>query len=163
MKRFSILMMAILIASVSFSQASTPANFSGTWAKQSTEEVEGPQYANALADKYVVTQTKDSLIIESYTGENSGGKQAFAINGGKTIVNSVASKRKYTWWLSWSADKKTVFLATAFSRENEPDNLDLTRVETWSLSEDGKTLNVKKKSQETQSETWATNGVYSKQ
>ena len=162
--RFTLIVAIITIMSAAtFSQQT---NFSGTWVIREKQHVTGPEYINAMAKQIKVEQAKDSLIIETVTdggeGKDVTSRQSYALNGKPSFATSTISKRKYTKTLAWSPDKKVLTITTVFSMPENEKETDLTRVETWTLSADGKHLNVDKKSIETRSETWEVKGAFEK-
>lgn len=136
--------------------AKAQTNFSGTWKLKETEYVTGPHYSNAMAEQLKVTQKADSLILESGTS-----RSAIAFNGDPTISTSASTKRKSTRSLAWSADKKSLVMTTAISLPDNPNEVDLTRVDTWTMEKG--TLTINRKSIETRSETWEAKGTYIKE
>lgn len=161
--------MTIRLLSIAFFMQTTAAfaqsDLAGTWALQNKEHVSGPQYANALPSQITVNKQADSLIIESINigadGQKVSSKRVLPIDG-KSVIGMSSMNQKTIKSLKWAADKKGLILSTTFYRLDNPTEIDFTRIETWSLSPDGKQLNIDKKSEETQSETWETKGVYSK-
>jgi len=151
---------ALIISYCSFSQV----DFTGSWALISKQHISGPKYGNALPTKMKITQAKDSLIFESTNmgadGKETTSRLSIAMNGMQSVSTSAVSKRKYTRWLAWSEDKKTLILTTIFSMPEKENETDFTRVESWSLSADGKELIINKKSIETRFETWEVKGVF---
>lgn len=150
----NLLFLSMFLISVA---AGAQTNFSGSYSKISIESLAGPKYGNALPETYTIQQTGDSLIIIGATSRSS-----YAMNGGKTSGTSATSNRKFVRSLSWSADKKSVTLTNVIYVEGDPNTVDLTRVNTWTLSEDGKQLLVDLQSIETRSENWHVKGVFSK-
>lgn len=161
LKRISVLGGFMLIAASGFAQT----DFSGNWGLKEKAHVEGPEYANALPSVLKVQQRADSLVIESTSiGADSKDvitRQAVPINGKQSSITSSNSKRKLVRSLAWSVDKKSLTLTTVFYVPENDNEVDFTRVEIWSLV-NGQ-LEVKKRSVETRSETWAVNGVFVKQ
>lgn len=155
--------MAILFT---YSISSAQNNVLGTWILQSKDHIFGPEYANALPKQMRINQQADSLILESINiggnGQDVNSRQAVPMNGQPLTMTSLATKRKYIKSLQWSADKKSLVLTIVIYIPSNPDVVDFTRVETWSLSPDGKQLNISKKSIETRSETWEAKGVFIK-
>lgn len=139
-------------------------NVSGTWTLQSKQHVLGPQYANALPKQINISQQADSLIIETINiggnGQDVSSRQAVAMDGKPATTTGATSKRKLVKSLKWNADKKGLVLTIVFYVPDNPSEVDFTRVETWSLSPDGKQLNIQKRSVETRSETWEVKGMY---
>jgi PAB1-binding protein PBP1 len=128
-------------------------NFSGVWALKSKEHINGPQYSNALTEEITVKQTADSI---------STGKRSVAMNGKPTSSKDQESNRKIVRSLAWSADKKTATFTTAIYAVGNENEVELTRVDTWALSPDGKELTIQRKSIETKSENWEAKGSYQK-
>lgn len=93
----------------------------------------------------------DSIII---------GQTGVALNGSPTTGHT--GDRKFTKTVSWSGDKKTVTFTTAIYSVGSDSEVELTRVDTWELSPDGKQLFVNRKSIETKSENWEAKAVYEK-
>ncbi len=137
------------------------------WIQQSKEHVTGPEYGNAVQTQMTVLQNKDSVVINSLNpgadGKDVAGHVSFAINGKPSSISNPTSKRKYTRSLAWSADKKSLITTIVFSMPDNENEVDFTRIETWTLSPDGKQLRLNKKSVETRSETWELNAVFVKQ
>lgn len=156
------LLFLLCLANSTFAQI----NFSGTWDLQNKQHILGPEYSNALASKLTITQQADSLIIETVgvgaEGQEVKSRQSVSMDGKMQVATSAASNRQYAKSLKWSADKKNLVITTIFYMENNPSEVDFTRVETWSLSPDGQQLNIDKRSIETRSETWQVKGVYAK-
>lgn len=156
------LVIGLLLHATAFAQN----NVSGTWTLQSKQHVLGPEYANALAKQIIINQQTDSLIIETISvgaeGQELSNKQVVALDGKPLTTTSATSGRKLVRSLKWNTDKKGLVLTTVFYVAGNPNEVDFTRVETWSLSPDGKQLNIQKRSVETRSETWEVKGVYEK-
>jgi hypothetical protein len=155
-----------LIAVASFGiTINAQTNFTGSWSLKEKKHITGPEYGNALPSKLKVEQKTDSVIIESTNMGNEGkettSRQAIAMNGKTQTINSATSKRKYVRSLAWSADKKSLILTTLFYIPENENEIDFTRIETWTLA-DGN-LSINKKSVETRSETWEVNGIFEKQ
>ncbi|MDF2192597.1 hypothetical protein [Paraflavitalea sp. CAU 1676] len=156
------LLLLLLCSSAAVAQT----NFSGTWNLQNKQHVLGPEYGNALASAITFQQQTDSLIIESVSvgaeGQEVKSRSAVSMDGKSLTALSKNSNRKYIKSLKWSADKKSLVITTVFYVEDNPNEVDLTRVEILSLSPDGKQLNLEKKSIETRSENWEVKGTYAK-
>ncbi len=153
MKRIYVAVAAMLIGGSAFAQT----NFSGTWKLTSKEHVEGPTYGNAVSEQLSIDQRSDTFYI------GSAAKTAYAQNGAEIISNDANTKRKSVRSLSWSADKKVLTLKSVIYVPDSATEIDLTRVTTYSLSADGKTLNLDRQSIETRSENWRVKAVYEKQ
>lgn len=138
-------------------------NLSGTWTLQNKQHIAGPQYANSLPKQVSIHQQADSLVIET-TSIGSGGKdvtnrQAVPMDGKPVTIDKT---RKLVKSLKWMNNKKGFVLTTIYYRTEDPKAVDFTREEDWQLSQDGKQLNIDKKSIETRSEDWQVKGKYEK-
>lgn len=157
--RLLIFSMALgFFANVSMAQV----NFSGSWSLKQKEYVSGPQYVNALPDKLVIEQEKDSLIVETIYIEDDGtesrNRLSIPMNGKAISKFSTSLERKFTRQLQWSEDKNELTITTQISLAGNENEIDLTRVETWRM--DGGRLLVEIKSLETTSENWEVKGFF---
>lgn len=135
----------------------------GIWVLQKKEHVTGPDYANAIPKQVKLHIVSDSLIMESlYEDEGNAvsNRQALVMSG--QPVSNVGSRtnRKYSKSLKWNAGKTGYVLTIVIHLPGNPNEVDFTRVETWNLSPDNKNLTLNKRSIETRSENWETNGMY---
>lgn len=157
------LVIGILLQATAFGQN----NLWGTWVLQSKQHVSGPEYVNALARQITLRQEADSLIIQMINidgnGQEISSRQTVAMNGQPVTTVSTKSNRKLVKSLNWSSNKKDLIITTVFYVPDNPGEVDFTRVETLSLSPDGRQLNIYKKSVETRSENWEVKGVYDKE
>lgn len=149
MRKVTVLFVAILLSATLFGQS----NFSGVWVLKTKEHINGPQYANALAEELTVNQSADSFAV---------GKRTVAMNGKTSSVVDKESNRKSVKSVAWSADKKTATFTTAIYAVGNENEVELTRVDAWTLSPDGKQLTIQRKSIETKSENWEVKGIYEK-
>jgi len=149
MRKVTVLLVATLLSATIFGQS----NFSGVWVLKTKEHVNGPQYSNALTEEITVKQSADSITV---------GKRTIAMNGKTSSIVDKESNRKSIKSVAWSADKKTATFTTAIYAVGNENEVELTRVDTWTLSPDGKQLNIQRKSIETKSENWEVKGVYEK-
>lgn len=143
------------------------ANFSGTWVLKARQPIAGPTYANAVPAKMKVQQRSDSLIIESPRTGTDGReiiiRSSLPMNGKPVDFIDSASKRKIVKSLVWSADKRTLTLTAVIYRPENENEIDFTRVESYSLFPNGRSLYLDKKSIETQSETWQVKAEFEKE
>jgi hypothetical protein len=133
---------------------SAQTNFSGTWKLKGKEYINGPKYSNALAEELMVKQTKDSITV---------GKTSVAMNGKGTTIMNKEQNRQSVKSVNWSADKKTATFTTVIYAPGSSSEVELTRVDSWILSADGKEMTVNRKSIEKKSESWEVKGTYEKQ
>ncbi|MBO9573673.1 MAG: hypothetical protein J7497_15910, partial [Chitinophagaceae bacterium] len=93
MLRITFLTLNILLTSILFSQT----NFSGSWKLEEKESIAGPDFANSISAKLVISQKKDSMIIESTTQGESGyttTRSSFAMDGKTVSKFSAKADRK---------------------------------------------------------------------
>ncbi|WP_276485749.1 hypothetical protein [Paraflavitalea pollutisoli] len=135
----------------------------GTWVMKTKEVVTGPDYENGIPTQVSFKQEGDSLIIESVFIENNAevnNRQAVLMNGQPATKTGAASGRKYVRSIKWNADKKGLVFTTVIYVPENPTEVDLTRIETITVSPDGKELTLNKKSVETKAENWESKAVY---
>ncbi|MBO9573376.1 MAG: hypothetical protein J7497_14385, partial [Chitinophagaceae bacterium] len=75
---------------------------------------------------------------------------------------STASSKKYIKSLEWNTDKTELVITTIFYSDDNFKEIEFTRIDTLSLSADGKKLSFGRKSVETKRESWEMKGVYVK-
>lgn len=156
------LVAALLVSGYTYAQSP----IEGTWSLQNKEYLLGPEYGNALARQVTLKQQADSLVIETVSagaeGQDVNNRSAVGMDGKQVSGVSNRSQRKYTKSIKWNPDKKGFIMTTVIYLADNPTEVDFTRVETWSLSPDGKQLKIHKKSLETRSETWEAEGTYTR-
>ncbi len=96
-------------------------------------------------------------------GEEETSPFSVAMNGQTSSVTSQGDGRKFEWNLKWSTDKKSLTITMLIYKAGNSNEVELTRVETWSLLPGGKELVVDRKSIETVSEDWEVKGIFTKQ
>lgn len=139
-------------------------NFSGTWAQKNKEFISGPQYANAVPEQIKLTPKKDSLTFEviNVAQNNSFDTTYYTLSTkGGTFSGISKNKRKYTKKLTLSADKKTIIIVSVYKTPESDTEVEYTRTETFSLSDDGK-LTINRKSDEKGDKSWEAKGTYEK-
>jgi len=149
MSKMTVLAIAILLSASAFGQT----DFSGVWVLKTKDYISGPKYGNALSEEITVKQTADSITT---------GKRTVSMNGKTSSTIDKDMNRKLVKSVAWSADKKTATFTTVFYAVGNENEVELTRVDTWTLSPDGKQLSIQRKSIETKSENWEAKGVYEK-
>lgn len=138
--------------------------FSGNWKTKTLTHISGPKYGNAIQSSMQVSVSSDSIIIETVTpgggGKTTTGRQVYSLDGKAFTSTSATSKRKYIKTYALSVDKNTMTLTTVFYVPEKDNEIDFTRVETWTI-ENGQLI-LNKKSIETRSETWEVKAVFEK-
>jgi hypothetical protein len=152
---------AILIAVLTLVVFATPlyaqTDFTGTWTLKDKQHIAGPEYSNGVPAAFVVEQNKDSIVIV-YTEGNS--RVTFSQNGKVSASVSTQSGRNIKRSLKWSDDKKSVTFTSEIYKVGNDREIELTRIDKWSLSPDRKQLSLHRKSVETITESWEVKGVY---
>lgn len=142
-------------------------NFSGEYKFTTREHVKGPEYGNAVPTSIAIEQKKDSLIIAhgSMGEDNKETKNriAFASNEKPASTVSKSSGRKVVRTVKWSADKKSFATTSDIYKEGNENEIELTRIDEYKLSPDGKQLLFHRRSVETITESWEENATYDKQ
>ncbi|SMC44082.1 hypothetical protein [Pedobacter africanus] len=126
-------------------------NFTGSWKLKQILQVAGPEYSNAMAEALVIKQTADSVWT---------GKRGLAMNGTKLVFFG-DENRKMVKSFSWAADKKSFKVTTVIYMPGNDKEIDLTREDTYSMV--GVELVLQRKSIESNSESWETKGIYTKE
>jgi len=146
------------MSSFTFSQT----NFSGIWVLKTKQQLTGPEYLNALPTKIIVTQQKDSIVIESTTigpdGTEATIKQVIAIDGKPYYSTTQSSRRKYVRTFQWVKSNNSFLIKTVYYLPDNDNEIDFTRLDTWLLKEGE--LMIDRRSVETNSETWETVGIF---
>jgi hypothetical protein len=153
----------VILTSKSFAQTS----FSGQYKFAAREHVKGPEYGNGVPTSVTIEQTKDSVVM--YHGSMDDNNQetknriAFASNGKPVSTVSKTSGRKLVRSLKWSDDKKTFTTTTDIYKEGADNEIELTRIDDYTLSPDAKHLLLHRRSVETITESWEDNATYDRQ
>ncbi|SHL96545.1 hypothetical protein [Mucilaginibacter sp. OK098] len=140
MKRifFLTILCSVLLRPAIFAQSKT-ADFSGSWTLATDKSSFGKLPAVVAVQQMTVTQNANKLTIISVNGENKNtyintldNQPANIITGaGAKIISSVQSN-----------GEKGLQRSLQASVPNEYDKIQYTRVETWTLGADGKTLSM---------------------
>jgi hypothetical protein len=163
MKKYLLALLAIvLVANITKAQ---PTNFSGTWTNPNLEMISGIQYANAVPKQITVTQTKDSIKLETVSAGNDGdvtSTQTIALNGKQVTRVGKTSKRTIQTSATWSNNGKTLTFITTISYADKPKEAEYKNTEVWELTADG-TLIITKTSDATVTDDWTIKAEYSKE
>lgn len=150
---------------LSFTFAPVRSNFSGQWKLNESKSNFG-DFGARLAAKAIKVEQKDDAVTISKTSTNRQGEEVTRTEtltfDGKEVESTGGfgnSKRKST--AKWSDDKTLVINYTlTFERDGQTNEIKGT--ETWTVSDDGKTLSLKTDSSSPQGE-FSTTAVYDKQ
>lgn len=141
MKRYRSLLTLFLILTSSIAYSQNAANFSGTWAQDTTKSDE---FYKAFDVTYTITQTPQAITVkQTYaikgSTESVVRNYSFTLDGKVKLIKTENGTENNT--AKWSADKKT--LTTRSTIKYGPDDVGLT--ETYSLSANGLVLTAVKK------------------
>jgi hypothetical protein len=146
----SIALLIVLLFAVSFLfAAGEKANFAGTWTlnEEKTNLGEGGRWM--LTTKMIVTQEENKMtlerVIKRRSGEESTVTEVLTLDG-KECQNNLENRQK-TSTAVWSADGKNLTVSSKTVFEREGNKMEMTSVEIWKYSDDGKTLLVDSTSQ----------------
>lgn len=153
MKKLNILRYGSLIGLffLSFSGVFAQADFSGSWAfNQSKSKLGGgtdgpgggpggPMAATAL----VVAQDTKLLTVDQTMAGRDG--EEIKMSGkynldGTESTNTFFMDMQRKSTLTWSADKKSITIASTMVMDRGGETREMKETETWSISDDGKTL-----------------------
>lgn len=155
----NVLILLVLSLMIFTYKGQAQTNFSATWNIREKTHISGPEYANAAPAAFTVEQGRDSIII-IYPENNT--RISFSQNGKPSTSTGTQSGRKVIRNLKWSDDKKSVtFTSDIYSTGNE-NKIELTRIDNWKLSDDGKQLIFHRRSVETITESWEVSALYDK-
>jgi hypothetical protein len=123
--------------------AGTP-DFSGTWTRNEEKSVFGEFGGGMVPLKLTVAQTADSLSIERLTRRPTGEERTIldklTLDGKECTFGP--PDRPRTASAKWSEDAKSLVISTKRIFERDGNRMEFTSVETWKLSDDGKTLTL---------------------
>lgn len=149
---------------LAFSVKSDHANFSGEW-KLNESKSELGQFGR-FAIRVIKTEQKDDAITISRTFTNFNGEDMTTSEtltyDGKESETTIfeTSKKKAT--AKWSDDGKTLTIDYTLLLDFNGQTNEIKGTETWTLSEDGKSLTVQNNSSSPQGD-FSTKAVYDKQ
>lgn len=168
---FSKRLLAFLIvpALFSFTGVSYKASFSGNWSLNESKSDLGEFGGRFAARKIKVDQAADAITIAKTTPGFNGGEDVTRTEtltfDGKTVETTITggfgtSKRKST--LKWSEDELSFVITYTIAFEGNDGPIEIKGTETWTLSDEGKTLTSLTNSSSPQGE-FSVKAVYDKQ
>ena len=140
-------------------------DFTGTWKLNENKSELGQFGGRGVPSKIVIDQRADVISFTktamNFQGEESTSTEAMTFDG-KESESMVfgTSKKKST--LKWAADGKDMVISSNIAFDMNGQTFDISSVENWSLSADGKTITVSSKINTPQGEI-ATKSVFDKQ
>lgn len=120
-------------------------NFSGIWILnlQKSEFEKAP--VHTALKQMNVDQEESSITIEAFnikeSGETISSKATYTFDG-KNLEKIMSDKRKMKANIQWTEDLQTIKKSSSYSFINNQEEEEYNAVETWNLSDSGKTLIV---------------------
>jgi hypothetical protein len=140
-------------------------DFSGTWKLNENKSELGQFGARGVPSKIVIEQKADGISLTktatSFQGEESTGTELLSFDGKESESLFLGTSKKKSA-LKWLADGKEMVISSNIAFEMQGQTIDISSVENWSLSADGKTISVSSKINTPQGEI-ATKSVFDKQ
>jgi hypothetical protein len=149
---------------LAFKTAADRSNFSGTWKLNSSKSEMG-NFGRFAAHTVKADQKDDAITIAKTSPSFNGGDdvtvtETLSYDGKETETTVFGnSKRKST--ARWSDDGKTFTISYTLMLDFNGQTNEIKGTETWTLSDDGKTLTVQNHSTSSQGER-STKAVYEK-
>jgi hypothetical protein len=165
----SLLAFAIAALLLSFTRFADKANYAGNWSLNESKSVLGDVGGRFIARKIKVNQEDDAITIAKTAPSRDGGQDETRIEtltfDGKTVETTATrgsgtSKRKSV--IKWSADGQSFVITYAVVFEGNNGPVEINGTETWTLSNEGKTLTSQVHSTSPQGE-FSVTAVYDKQ
>jgi hypothetical protein len=123
--------------------AQNSVNFSGTWAFNESKSKLGDSPFRMNATTLVVKHDGNILTDERTQAGFDGGEMKTTQNltlDGKVCENTGMMDSKSKSIVTWSADKKSITIATTMTFDMGGDSREMKTSETWKLGDDNKTL-----------------------
>jgi hypothetical protein len=134
------LFVIIILLFSSFSNAQTPANFSGVWIQDS---IKSDDFYKSFDVKYIITQNLQTFTVKQIftikgSTENVTNDYSFTLDGKATTMKKETGLEKNL--ANWSANKKSLTTRSTITYGKE----DVGFTETYSISDNGLVLTAVK-------------------
>lgn len=134
------LLFFVLISVSLFAQT----NFAGSWALNESKSNFGDSQFRMAASSMTVTQDAKTLTVESTRQGRDGAEMKvsakYNLDGSVSENPMFNSSRKST--VTWSADKKSMTIASTMTFERDGESREMKSSETWKLADGGKGLTI---------------------
>jgi hypothetical protein len=137
------------------------ADFSGKWVLNVTKSEFGDIPLYAAVKQFDIKQNNDSIFIKKITIDENNHEKETTENisfNSQPSIQILDNKRTKKSAAQWSSNGQVLTIANNYSLPGEPEKIDYSFLQTWSLTEDGKELNVNLKSP-----TYSIKAIYDKQ
>jgi len=136
-----IIVLSLLLSAATYAQS---ANFSGSWAYNESKSKLGEGGFRMISQKLTITQNENSFSLEkSFTGQDGTERKStetYTLDG-KESVNPVFNTSKKSI-ATWSADKKSLTVASEMTLEMNGDKMEIKTTEIYSLNDAEKSLSL---------------------
>lgn len=134
-------------------------DFSGVWAFNESKSNLGDDNRRRGDSKLTVKQEDNLLTVDrvrqNRQGEEVTTNEKFTLDG-KESKNMGPRDREIITIVNWTADKKGLIFKSTRSFERQGETFEIKSEQTWSLSDDGKTLTIESTSTSPRGERKAT-------
>jgi hypothetical protein len=144
-----------MLSAATFAQST---NFSGSWAYNESKSKVGEGGMRMITQKISVTQDDKTIKLDKSSmgqdGTERTSTETYTLDG-KESVNPIYNTSKKSV-ATWSADKKSLTVASSMVFEMNGDKNEIKINEVYSLTEGGKTLSIDSQSTSSMGERKAT-------
>jgi hypothetical protein len=141
LKSVLFMVLSLLLSAATYAQS---ANFSGSWAYNESKSKLGEGGFRMISQKLTITQNENSFTLErSFTGQDGTERKSnetYTLDG-KESVNPVFNTSKKSI-ATWSADKKSLTVASVMVLEMNGDKMEIKTTEIYSLNDANKSLSL---------------------
>jgi hypothetical protein len=135
------MVLSLLLSAATYAQN---ANFSGSWAYNESKSKLGDGGFRMISQKLTITQNENNFTLErSFTGQDGTERKSnetYTLDG-KESVNPVFNTSKKSI-ATWSADKKSLTVASVMVLEMNGDKMEIKTTEIYSLNDADKSLSL---------------------
>jgi hypothetical protein len=149
----------VAVSSLLFAFTVAPTDYSGTWKLNEGKSELGQFGARGAASKITIEQKAEDITVMRSLGTV---ELKESLVNGKEVESAGFNNSKKKATLKWAADGQTFVVNGIIAIDMNGQSFELTTVENWSLSADGKTLTLQTTITTPQGE-FSTKGVYDKQ
>jgi len=133
--------LSFMLSAATYAQS---ANFSGSWAYNESKSKLGDGGFRMISQKLTITQNDNSFTLErAFTGQDGTERKSnetYTLDG-KESVNPVFNTSKKSI-ATWSADKKSLTVASVMVLEMNGDKMEIKTTEIYSINDADKSLSL---------------------
>lgn len=155
LKSVLFVVLSLLLSAATYAQTT---NFSGSWSYNESKSKLGEAGFRMISQKLTITQIENSFTVEkSFTGQDGTERKStetYSLDG-KESVNPVFNTSKKSI-ATWSADKKSLTVASVMVLEMNGDKMEIKTTEIYSLNDADKSLSLNSQSTSSMGDRTAT-------